>query len=60
MKQKFFLITLTLVLFIIICNGKVFSQQKIYKISFSSCLNKDIPKDAFQNKYVILDFWQTW
>ena len=35
-------------------------QEKQHPVYFSKCLNKDIPKDFFVGKYVVLDFWQTW
>ena len=47
-------------LLIFILTSTIYSQQKSYDIAFSTCLNKAVSKADFKNKYVVLDFWQTW
>jgi len=48
------------ILFSLLFSYNIYAQEKKYEIFFSQCLNNDIPKDFFQGKYVVLDFWQTW
>ncbi len=49
-----------IILWILVVSNKIYSQQKSYEISFSTCLNKEIAEETFKDKYIVLDFWQTW
>lgn len=36
-------------------------QKTAEGITFAACLNKpDLPKDFYEGKYLVLDFWTTW
>jgi thiol-disulfide isomerase/thioredoxin len=36
------------------------AQKTVDGVKFAACINRDIPKDFYKNKYLVLDFWATW